>query len=69
MFRRVAAHHVHVNGNVIDRCVVEIEDGRVANYYTFTDELPLTEWLGGTITISYNDEGVLVAEWNGSKIE
>jgi len=68
MFRRVAAHHVLFNDKVIDRCVVEIEDGRVMNYYTFSDELPLTEWLGGTITLSYNDENVLVAKWNDTEL-
>lgn len=69
MFRRVAAHHVHVNGRTIDRCVVEIDNGRVVNYYTFTDELPLTEWLGGVITLLRNADGVLVAQWQGRIIE
>lgn len=69
MFRRVAAHRVEVNGRTLNRCVVEIEDGRVVNYYTFTDELPLTEWLGGTIKIIYNEDAILVAEWRGNVIE
>lgn len=69
MFRRVAAHRVEVNGRTLNRCVVEIEDGRVVNYYTFTDELPLTEWLGGTIKIIHNEDAILVAEWRGNVIE
>lgn len=69
MFRRVAAHHVEVEDKVLNRCVVEVDDGRVVNYYTFTDELPLTEWLGDTIILMRDDDGVLVAEWRGSRIE
>lgn len=69
MFRRVAAHHVEVEDKVLNRCVVEVDDGRVVNYYTFTDELPLTEWLGDTIIIMRDDDGVLVAEWKGRRIE
>jgi len=69
MFRRVAAHHVQIDGRTIDRCVVETDNGRVVNYYTFADELPLTEWLGGTISLLRNDDGVLVAEWRGRLIE
>lgn len=69
MFRRVAAHHVVINDRTIDRCVVEIEDGRVVNYYTFADELPLTEWLGGTIIIKRNEAEVLIALKDGRVIE
>lgn len=69
MFRRIAAHHVEIEGRILNRCVVEVDDGRVVNYYTFTDELPLTEWLGGTINLIRDDYGVLVAEWKGKRIE
>lgn len=69
MFRRVAAHRVEVNGRTLSRCVVEIEDGRVVNFYTFTNELPLTEWLGGTITLSRDAERTLRAEWQGKVLE
>lgn len=69
MFRRVAAHRIEINGRTLNRCVVEIDNGRVVNYYTFTDELPLTEWLGGTITISRTEDGFLVAKWRGSVID
>ena len=69
MFRRVAAHRVEINGRIINRCVVEVDEGRVVNYYTFTDELPLTEWFGGTIIVAPDEDGILSAEWNGKKIE
>lgn len=48
------------------QAVVEIDDkGVVVNYYEFTDELPMTEWLGGQITVSRDDEGMLRAVHNG----
>lgn len=68
-FRRVAAHSVKVRGNELKQCVVEISDGTVVNYYTFTDELPLTEWLGGLIEIETCDDGRLTAYWNGTLLE
>ena len=42
-------------------------DDRVVNYYTFTDELPLTEWLGGTIELRRAEEGTLQA-WQDGKV-
>ena len=29
--------------------MVEIQEGRVVNYFEFREELPMTEWLGGEI--------------------
>ena len=67
--RRVAAHEVDVCGNeVLEMAVVEILDGRVVNYYTFTDELPMTEWLGGRIKIRKEGE-CLSAYWKGRKLK
>lgn len=58
--RRLAAHEVHVEGAVLIQAVVELREGRVVDYYTFTGELPFTEWLGGTIEIRGSR-----AYWNG----
>ncbi len=58
--RKVAAHEVHVNGSVLIQAVVELQEGRVINYYTFSGELPLTEWLGGIIEVRDSK-----AYWNG----
>lgn len=67
--RRVAAHEVDVCGNeVLEMAVVEILKGRVVNYYTFTDELPMTEWLGGRIEIRREGER-LSAYWKGRKLK
>lgn len=64
MFRRVASNRVLIDGREFKPCVVELNDGIVVNYYTFTDELPLTEWLGGTIELQRDENGVLRAIWN-----
>lgn len=64
--RRVGAHEVVMDTETLRQAVVEIDDkGVVVNYYEFTDELPMTEWLGGQITVSRDDEGMLRAVHNG----
>jgi hypothetical protein len=68
--RRVAAHEVDVCGKeTLSIAVVEISEGRVVNYYTFSDELPMTEWLGGRIEIKKNEDGSLSAYWQGTLLE
>jgi hypothetical protein len=47
--------------------VVEICGDRVVNYYSFTDELPMTEWLGGVIALKRDAEGIMHA-WQGDVI-
>ena len=36
--RKVAAHEVHVDGDVLVQAVVELQEGNVVNYYTFSGE-------------------------------
>ena len=68
--RRVAAHEADVCGKeTLSMAVVEICEGRVVNYYTFSDELPMTEWLGGRIEIKKNEDGSLSAYWQGTLLE
>ena len=62
--RRVAAHEVKAPGEVLQQAVVELKGGKVERYYPFTDELPQTEWLGGTILIEDD-----CAYWNGIKLK
>ena len=61
--RRVAAHEVVVGKEVISPAVVELIQGKVVRYYLLTEELPQTEWLGGTIYIEDDN-----AFWNGVKL-
>ena len=66
--RRVGVHYIKNGGTTLSQGVVEIEDGRVVNYYTFTEELPMTEWLGGTIELRYTEDGILQAFINNKLI-
>lgn len=56
------------DGSSLEQAVVEIEDGRVVNYYEFRDELPMTEWLGGEIRVLHDEEGILRAYWNNKEL-
>ena len=63
--RRCGAHVVLLpDGTQLQQAVVEIVDDRVVNYYEFRDELPMTEWLGGVISVIRDEEGILRALWN-----
>ena len=60
--RRCGAHVVVLpDGSELTQAVVEIQEGRVVNYYEFRDELPMTEWLGGEIRVQRDEEGILRA--------
>ena len=66
--RMVGVHYIKNGETTLSQGVVEIEDGRVVNYYTFTEELPMTEWLGGTIELRYTEDGILQAFINNKLI-
>ncbi len=68
MMRRVAAHELLIDGQMLRQAVVEIAEGRVVNYYTFDRELPMTEWLGGTIEVMRSEESVLEAYHQGRRL-
>ena len=67
--RRCGAHQVILpDGSILQQAVVEIQEGRVVNYFEFREELPKTEWLGGEIRVERDEEGILRALWNGKVI-
>lgn len=67
--RRCGAHQVILpDGSILQQAVVEIQKGRVVNYFEFREELPMTEWLGGEIRVERDEEGILRALWNGKVI-
>lgn len=67
--RRCGAHQVILpDGLILQQAVVEIQEGRVVNYFEFREELPMTEWLGGEIRVERDEEGILRALWNGKVI-
>ena len=49
--RRVAASKVYINEEEFRNHVVELFDHLLVNHYPLEGELPMTEWLGGTIII------------------
>ena len=67
--RRCGAHQVILpDGSILQQAVVEIQEGRVVNYFEFREELPMTEWFGGEIRVERDEEGILRALWNGKNI-
>lgn len=67
--RRCGAYQVILpDGSILQQAVVEIQEGRVVNYFEFREELPMTEWLGGEIRVERDEEGILRALWNGKVI-
>lgn len=68
--RRCGAHEVVLSdGQVLRQAVVEVMEDRVVNYYEFRDELPMTEWLGGTIEVKRDEDGMLRAFHEGKIID
>lgn len=57
------------DGSILQQAVVEIQEGRVVNYFEFREELPMTEWLGGEIRVERDEDGILRALWNGKRID
>lgn len=51
MVRRIAVNRVVLNGKEHRQCVVLIDGDTVIDYKPFTEELPFTEWIGGTIEL------------------
>ena len=62
--RKVAAHEVLVKGRVLHQAIVELIGGRVVDCYPFSEEQPMTEWLGGTIEIRGDK-----AYWNEKRLQ
>lgn len=69
MARRIAANRVIIDDRQLVQYVVEIENGIVTNYYPLTEEQPFTEWLGGTILLTKDVNGIIRASKDGKFIE
>lgn len=68
--RLCAAYEViKPDGEILHQALVVISEGRVVDYYEFRDELPMCEWLGGTIEVKRDSEGILRAFWKGKIIK
>lgn len=68
-YRRVAANFVVIGDRKLHPAVVDISEGRVVNYYEFSDELPMTEWIGGTVILQRDEENILRAYKDAQIIE
>lgn len=69
-FRKVASHRVvDEDGNVWFQAVVSLEKGHVVSVEHFEDELPMTEWLCGTIALRHDEKGGYSAWWNKIRLE
>ena len=67
--RKLAAHRVETPTEVIHLGVVVINDGIVEDCFSFSGEMPFTEWLGGTIVVRHDDKGRLRAFQDGVMLE
>ncbi len=59
--RRIGVNTIIIGDRELSPGIVEIVEQRVVNFYELDDELPMTEWLGGTIEIIKNNQGILQA--------
>ncbi|MBQ5606633.1 MAG: hypothetical protein IIU87_05415 [Prevotella sp.] len=63
--RRVAVNRLIVNDETFVNCIVEICDGVIFDYFTFDEEQPFTEWIGGTWNVVKDAEGKMRAIRDG----
>ena len=67
--RRIACHQLVLpTGKSLTLQVVEIRGGLVENYYSFTEELPRTEWLPGCVKLNDDGDGLVRAYYEGKLI-
>lgn len=65
--RHVAAHNVIKDSEKQSMCVVDICEGAVVGCHRLEGEEPMVEWIGGTIVLRLDHEGVLRAYINNNK--
>lgn len=53
--KRVAVSRVIADGETICPCVIEMEHGKVIDFYRLAHELPSTEWHCGTVVLACSD--------------
>lgn len=63
--RRVAVNRLIVNDETFVNCIIEICDGVIYDYFTFDEEQPFTEWIGGTWNVVKDAEGRMRAIRDG----
>lgn len=63
--RRVAVNRLIVDDKTFVNCIVEVCDGVIYDYFTFDEEQPFTEWVGGTWNVVKDAEGKMRAIRDG----
>ena len=67
--KRYAAHELQLEtGERLPLFFHEIDEGRVVNYGHLTQEMAMTEWVEGRISLHRDSEGTLHAYWNGHQL-
>ena len=60
--RRIGANDVITpDGEILSPAVVEIDNGMVQQWYRLDMEMPVTEWIGGTIELQADNNGNIMA--------
>lgn len=60
--RRIGANDVITpDGEILSPAVVEIDNGKVEQWYRLDMEMPFTEWIGGTIELQADNNGNIMA--------
>ncbi len=60
--RRIGANDVITpDGEILSPAVVEIDNGKVLQWYRLDMEMPFTEWIGGTIELQADNNGNIMA--------
>ena len=59
--RRISANIVIAGARIFEPGVIELESGVVKTYYCLEHELPMTEWMPGTIEVKNDEKGILRA--------
>ena len=67
--KRVAVHELRYGKTIINQAYIDLCDGKVLDYGCLHEELPMTEWLGGTIVLKREKGGVIRAFWNGEPLK
>ena len=63
-----AAHQVIAGSQCLEPAVVDVENGKVIGFHQFAEEEPFTEWVGGTIHIKEDKQGILRAYLNDKQL-
>ena len=62
--RRIAANRIVCQYQSLSPGVIELLSGKVLRMYPLQEEISQTEWLGGTIEIRTDEQGILRAYQN-----